>query len=220
MTIDAVIFDFGGTLDTGGDHWYAVMADAYRARGLELTREAYIAGERAAAREVRSDMGLAATLAVKVKAQGCADTDAIVGALVSRVRRCTAESARLLATLSARIPLALVSNYYGNLDRVIGELGLHRYFAVTVDSALVGIRKPDPAIFGLALERLGVVPGRAVVVGDSVNADILPAASLGCGTALITGRPWPWAEPTRTPATRYAGTLAEIVAALLADINK
>ncbi|MCM1037516.1 MAG: hypothetical protein NC406_09375, partial [Bacteroides sp.] len=82
MTIEAILLDFGGTLDTGGDHWYRVMADAYSDLGLTLSQQAYIAGERAAAAAVRPDMGLADTLDVKVRAQGCPEPRAVTDALV------------------------------------------------------------------------------------------------------------------------------------------
>jgi len=217
--IEAVLLDYGGTLDTGGDHWYCVMADAYRARGMELSREAYIAGEREAARAVRPDMGLADTLAVKVRAQGCAEPDAVAADLYAHAARCVAAAAVQLDRLAARLPLALVSNFYGNLDTVAHELGIRRYFSVLTDSTVAGVRKPDPAIFSLTLDALGVAAAGAAVIGDSVANDLVPAASLGCVTARVTGRTWPWAAESTAFAPRYSGTLEELASALLAEFN-
>lgn len=54
--------------------------------------------------------------------------------------------------------LALVSNFYGNLQAVLREFGLHDCFEVIVESAQVGLRKPDPAIFQHALKCLALLP--------------------------------------------------------------
>jgi putative hydrolase of the HAD superfamily len=51
--------------------------------------------------------------------------------------------------------------------------------AVVVDSEVVGIQKPDPAIFELALEALGVDAGRALYVGDTVRNDVVGAERAG-----------------------------------------
>lgn len=219
MTIEAILLDFGGTLDTGGDHWYRVMADAYGDRGLTLSQQAYITGERAAAAAVRPGMGLADTLAAKVRAQGCPEPRAVTDALVARATASAAASARELARLAAAVPLALVSNYYGNLERVVSELGLRRYFTAVVDSAVAGVRKPSAAIFRIALDGLGVDPRRAAMVGDSVANDLIPAASLGCHTALVVGRPWPGKTAPADFRPDMAGSLTEIADALLTYVN-
>ena len=53
-----------------------------------------------------------------------------------------------------------------------------------------GIRKPDPRLFEIALDRLGLQPQETMVVGDSLKNDILPAHSLGCATAWLQGEGW------------------------------
>jgi putative hydrolase of the HAD superfamily len=54
-----------------------------------------------------------------------------------------------------------------------------------VSSADVGLRKPDPRIFELALERLDVAPSQAVHVGDHYYADMVGAGSVGMVPVLI-----------------------------------
>ena len=95
--------------------------------------------------------------------------------------------AGLRTLASTGVAIAIVSNAFGTVQRDLLELDLCHEgdgSAVTVDaivdSAVVGHAKPDPAIFHLALERLGGIdPQRAVHVGDSVVADVHGARSAG-----------------------------------------
>jgi HAD superfamily hydrolase (TIGR01549 family) len=77
--------------------------------------------------------------------------------------------------------MALVSNAADdeNTQTLVDKLGARSYFEAILSSAAVGIRKPDPRIFWMALERMHTSPGRAVMVGDSLEADITGAMSAG-----------------------------------------
>jgi len=86
--------------------------------------------------------------------------------------------------------MVLVSNFYGNVDEVLRDFDLRRYFTGVIESAVVGVRKPDPRIFQLGVVALGLPANEVLVVGDSLRKDILPARSLGCRTAWIKGRGW------------------------------
>jgi putative hydrolase of the HAD superfamily len=89
--------------------------------------------------------------------------------------------------LSARgLKLGLISNWDTRLRRIIDGLGLARYLDVVVSSADVGLHKPDPRIFELACERLGVYPARCAHVGDHHFADITGARSVGMTPVLIS----------------------------------
>ena len=72
--------------------------------------------------------------------------------------RITAHSAEVLDELHKRYPMALVSNFYGNIACVLREFGLEKFFLDIVESAVVGIRKPDPKIFTLGVEALNQHP--------------------------------------------------------------
>ncbi len=87
------------------------------------------------------------------------------------------------ATLDALQPLyalALVTNGAPDIqrDKLAGS-GLESYFPVVQVSAEAGFGKPNPAIFALALDALGVRPEDAVMVGDSAARDILGANRAG-----------------------------------------
>ncbi|MDR0734056.1 MAG: HAD family hydrolase [Dysgonamonadaceae bacterium] len=96
----------------------------------------------------------------------------------------------VLEKLTARYPLALVSNFYGNIETVLKDFGLRDYFGEVIESSVVGIRKPDPAIFALGVKSLGLKPEEIVVVGDSYKKDIFPAMQTGCRTIWLKGAGW------------------------------
>ncbi len=82
--------------------------------------------------------------------------------------------------------LAIVSNANGQVEQVLRDLGLCQVgpgpgieLDALMDSHVVGVAKPDPRIFHLALEQLGVEPERAVHVGDVVGADVKGARGAG-----------------------------------------
>ena len=96
-------------------------------------------------------------------------------------------AARVLdAVRRAGLRTAAISNTEdGRLEELMRLTGLAERFDFMLDSFVVGVRKPDPAIFRLALDRLGLEPQDAVYVGDSYGHDALPALSLGLGAVLV-----------------------------------
>jgi putative hydrolase of the HAD superfamily len=86
--------------------------------------------------------------------------------------------------------LGIVSNASDDDDvqTLIDNARLRPYFDVIVSSAAQGIRKPNPRIFLNVLSQLGVEPGRAIMVGDMLGADILGAHNAGIYAVWITRR--------------------------------
>jgi putative hydrolase of the HAD superfamily len=101
-------------------------------------------------------------------------------------RQLAATTHALLDLLRERgLRLGLVSNAIDPpelLHRDLAELGVADRLDVAVFSSEIGRRKPDPAIFRYALDRLGVEPERTLMVGDKVAIDIAGAAALGMRT--------------------------------------
>ena len=62
----------------------------------------------------------------------------------------------VLKELSEKYPLVLVSNFYGNVETVLKDFGIDTYFKEIIESAVVGVSKPDPKIFSLGVEALGL----------------------------------------------------------------
>ena len=58
-------------------------------------------------------------------------------------------------------------------------------FETVVDSHVVGVEKPDPAIFGIALSRMKAEPGSTVYLGDVPSVDILGARAAGLTAVLL-----------------------------------
>ena len=73
---------------------------------------------------------------------------------------------------------------------MLSDFGIECYFDKIIESAVVGVRKPDPRIFVLGVEALRLAPEEVLVVGDSYSKDILPARSIGCRTAWLKGAGW------------------------------
>jgi len=87
--------------------------------------------------------------------------------------------------LEAGHRLAVVSNADGRVEGLLRDVGLARYFEFVLDSAVVGVSKPDPGIFRMALDRLGVEAARALYVGDLYPVDVLGARSAGMEAVLL-----------------------------------
>jgi HAD superfamily hydrolase (TIGR01549 family) len=96
------------------------------------------------------------------------EPESFVDAFMSSIRfEAVAGALETLASLRRRgLELALVSNWDIGLAEHVERLGAAGLFSAIVTSAEAGAAKPDPAAFRIALERLGVEPGRALHVGD------------------------------------------------------
>ena len=111
--------------------------------------------------------------------------------------------------------LAVVSN--GGRDvqtRKIAALGIARYLSHVVISEAVGLRKPDPRIFHLALAALGVVAGRTWFVGDHPHFDVSGAEACGMTAVWLRGyHAWPRGQPPPTARITRISDLLELLAA-------
>lgn len=208
--LKGIIFDYGGTIDSRGDHWSEVIYDGYREAGLGIDkdefRQSYVFAERALAktRYILPQHNFLDLLRIKMRLElgDLAERGIIDQALIelkgeeiaqycyARARRCADEARPIIAALSERYPLMLVSNFYGNVESVLRDMDLRQYFRGVIESAVVGVRKPDPRIFMLGVVALGLKPKEVLVVGDSFRKDIEPALSIGCQVAWIKGKGW------------------------------
>ena len=81
--------------------------------------------------------------------------------------------------------LGLISNAPSDTVKTIQSLGLPRYLPIVVVSGVVGVSKPNPEIFRIALKEAGVAPSEAAHVGDIYEADVLGARNAGMKGLLI-----------------------------------
>lgn len=100
--------------------------------------------------------------------------------------------------------LVVVSNWDVSLGDVLRRLGLTEWLDGVVTSAVVGVGKPDPAIFERALAAAGADAGEAVHVGDSPREDVAGARAAGIEPVLVSrdeggaGDQWPETRTVRT----------------------
>lgn len=81
--------------------------------------------------------------------------------------------------------LGVVSNSDGSVERLLQQAGLAGFFSFILDSAVVGVEKPDPRIFRLALERARVKSEQVIHIGDFYSVDVLGAQAAGIRGILL-----------------------------------
>ena len=197
--IKGIIFDYGGTLDTRGNHWGKVLWHAYERQQIPVTeeqfREAYVYAERTLGRNpiILPTYTFKKLLDVKLRLEmeylftkGYWTIDkntytkmelALLDDLYGQVRQTVAYSREILLQLK-------------ELEVVLQEFRLEGMFQKIIESAVVGIRKPDARIFQLGVDALGFAADEVLVVGDSMSKDIMPAREIGCKTAWYKGEGW------------------------------
>ncbi|HVH10712.1 MAG TPA: HAD family hydrolase [Gemmatimonadales bacterium] len=195
-----MLLDFGGTLDADGLHWSPRFHAAYREAGGALDFAAFDplfkgAEQAWAALPGITTLGFRATIvalarvvAERVPDRGRVDQTAIAERFHANALATVERNRPVLERLARRYPLGVVSNFTGNLEPCLEELGLAKLFRVMHDSAVVGWSKPDPRIFRGALDALGAPAEGAWMVGDNFEADIRGAASLGLRTCWLAPR--------------------------------
>ena len=254
LDIKGIIFDYGGTLDTRGDHWSEVLWQGYEHFGIGVAddeevepgvsihkqafRDAYVYGERAlavnpivtpdfhfedilreklilelnflAGKELletgKDDSEKQAKLGNPGKDSDASSESLFLSLSDSEIHQIAVDMARYinaktLALLNenrqvlehlkqAGYPMVLVSNFYGNINHVLKDAEIDGYFKEVIESAVVGVRKPNPAIFALGVCALDLPASQVLVVGDTYGKDIVPAHKLGCHTLWIKGLQW------------------------------
>jgi putative hydrolase of the HAD superfamily len=100
--------------------------------------------------------------------------------------------------------LGVVSNSDGRVEQALVAAGIREYFEVVLDSALVGMEKPDPTIFRAALGALGVAASEALYVGDLYHVDVVGARAAGMEGVLLG----PDRDESRPDCLRFASLTA------------
>lgn len=208
--IKGIIFDYGGTIDTGAVHWSEVIWDGYQKCGVAVDkaefRDAYVYAERELARErhILPEHDFHDLLLIKIKIElnrlaeeghfAPEDVESKAGEIAQYCYDFAKSNVKaaipVLEELSKKYPLVLVSNFYGNIETVLQDFGIRKYFKKIIESAVVGVRKPDPRIFTKGVEALGLSAAEVLVIGDSYSKDIEPAEKAGCQTLWLKGSGW------------------------------
>ena len=96
--------------------------------------------------------------------------------------------AALRRVRAAGLVAGVISNSNGSVRSILEETGLAAYLDFIIDSAVVGVEKPDPRIFALGLRAAGVAAAEAVYVGDLYSVDVLGARAAGLDGILLDPR--------------------------------
>lgn len=202
MALKAVIFDAGNTVMLIN---YGVMTEALAAEGFDVDEAAVREAEYRA--RVRLDPVLArrnSTEAPEIFRTYirliCEDLGVPWEVAAERVLRRLAEYHRehnlwnqpnpqahavLQALHSHGLTLGMISNSNGWVERLVTERGLRPYFHFVLDSRLVGLEKPDPRIFQIALDQVGISPAEALYIGDLYSIDVVGSRAAGMHAILL-----------------------------------
>ena len=103
------------------------------------------------------------------------------------------ETLDVLAAISQVLPVGMITNGPSDIQwPKIRLLEIEEHFPVIVVSGDVGVWKPDPRIFEIALERSGFAAEDAIYVGDSIEADMPGARAAGIRSVWMNRARRPW----------------------------
>jgi putative hydrolase of the HAD superfamily len=218
---EAILFDFGGTLDSDGEHWLDRFYDLYGQAGFglplaEIKRAFYAADLLCYNDPIVVSMGLRPLMKHHVRLQFAAlnlkdpaKEEEIIERFCAKTERTLERNAQLLRRLKPFYRLGVISNFYGNVAALCREAALADSLDVILDSAEIGVSKPDPEIFRIALTKLDLAPALAIFIGDSYERDIVPARQLGMKTIWLKG-PNPRIPENAEPADFEISSLMEL----------
>jgi putative hydrolase of the HAD superfamily len=189
----AVVFDLGGVItESPMTAFAAYEAEAGLPDGLVRRLNSTDPDTNAWARYERRELdeaGFRAAFEAEAAAVGhTVDAGRVLAALAGDLRPAMVTAVRRLR--AAGLPLALLSNNVAPMERS-GPLGeVLELFDAVVESSVEGVRKPEPAIYARALERLGEAVGRPVTAADCAYLDDLginlkPARAMGFATVKV-----------------------------------
>jgi putative hydrolase of the HAD superfamily len=192
VTVRAVIFDFGGVILTSPFEAFArYEADNGLPDGFIRRLNATEPDTNAWARLERSEVDLAGfseLFEAEARAAGHpVDGRAVLGLLAGELRP---EMVEALRRCHDRLKTALLTNNFvvtgpgGTGERAGPMAAVLDHFDVIVESSRAGVRKPDPAIYRLACDELGVEPQEAVFL-DDLGVNLKPARAMGMATIKV-----------------------------------
>ena len=196
--IQAILFDFGGTLDGNGLHWRERAYRFIQSKFPHVCREEFDRADRASVEKfVASGDGRKYNLRQTADAifTGIYEglelnpriRDVFLHDFCRDAERWLHHNRQWLAPLRTDYRLGVISNNFGNTKGWCDDYALSPLLDVIVDSTVVGIKKPDGGIFRAALSELNVPADEAIYVGDTYLDDMVGAKSVGMWTAWLVG---------------------------------
>ncbi|MDE7106847.1 MAG: HAD family hydrolase [Clostridiales bacterium] len=195
-TVKYIFFDIGYTLVNEDNVWIQrckEQAETQQALDLQITADTLMQDVKTASLQFKSQWKSVIakygfTQSAKYK---------------SELETLYADTRLVLEKLSKKFKLGIIANQSGDLLERLRGWNIDKYFSTVVSSADYGISKPDERLFNIALEKSGCPAHSAVMVGDRLDNDILPANKLGFQTVRIKQG---FAKDQIAPSTFYQPT--------------
>jgi HAD superfamily hydrolase (TIGR01509 family) len=225
VRIRGILFDYGGTLDGPASHWLDRFVALYREAGVDrpladIKAAFYRADDAAYVEPGLAEANLTRLMEFHVGRQlqslAIERPDLhrhLVARFLALSEAALAASRAVLALLARRFRLGVVSNFYGNVGRILADAGFAPLLTIIVDSSRVGLSKPDPRLYTYAADALGLPAGEVLHVGDSYERDVVAAHRAGLRTAWLAGD-HSLPEPTEPVHDLRLRSLDELVAYL------
>ena len=187
MTSRAVIFDLGGVVVGSPLHAIAAYERELCLPANAVNRVVVAAGPRGAwSRLERGELGLEEFYPLFESDCGSAGVVIDAREMMRRVAEITVPRPAMLAAIArlraAGLKVAALTNNWVTEDEGTGAL--RSFFDVFVESAVVGLRKPDPQIYRLVCRELGVTPPETVFL-DDIGSNLKAARELGMTTIKV-----------------------------------
>jgi putative hydrolase of the HAD superfamily len=188
--VRAIIFDFWGTLVENGIHPSPVNQVKYILRLRMTFREFVVRFEEAMMTKEYNDLNEAFSAVctefnvkphdfVMEKLVGMWNKNELLG-------KPFFETIEMLEYLKeSGFKLGLISNTNPTIQRVLDKYDLHKYFDAEVMSYQEGKLKTDPELFNKLIERLQVTKDQTVMIGDSIQTDVLGSRAAGIRSILL-----------------------------------
>jgi HAD superfamily hydrolase (TIGR01549 family) len=194
MEIKAILLDFGGTLAEGGLDWEPyhnairnyLVSQGYNVDMKDLKKA--LRGALSELEKIRSkgdEMSFEEVYSIFLMKLGVGYNDEVLNWLHENFKQhyktsfysCVED---VLKDLSSKYKVAMISNTMSDQPKILlKQAQMDHYFDLMVCSRDLGVRKPNPKIFEIVLNRIGVKANEAVHVGDSVEADMYGAQNAG-----------------------------------------
>jgi putative hydrolase of the HAD superfamily len=196
--IQTVIFDFGGTLDSNGIHWRNRFFELICQQIPELAWEQFEHADRKSIADFIADPATP-QLNMRHSAEAILagidrhlemtqlDVAQVVDLFCQNAEGYLESSRGFLERLSTTYQLGVISNNFGNTRGWCDEYDLTPFLDTIIDSTVVGIQKPDPQIFQIALTELKASPPTSIYVGDTFIDDVLGAKKAEMHSAWLVG---------------------------------
>ena len=214
--IENIIFDFGGTLDGNGIHWrdrffylikkqipaltweqfeYAdhrsiadfVADERTKSRTLRQSAETILSGINHLSRTLRQSAETILSGINHYLPIGIIDLALTTEQFCQPAEEFLKRNRDFLEKLASSYRLGVISNNFGNTQGWCDEYELTPLLDTVIDSTVVGIEKPDPKIFYLALDEMGISSKKSVYVGDTFSDDVVGSNQAGMFSAWLVG---------------------------------